>query len=501
MSLQHGRGEGATGVIDMIVDGITHSNYTFGCRVYGWDWKAALTPIDRTGRSGRPKYRLGDPKGNLSLEGQVQTAQYPFPANAKYATGTLTLTQDLGTNSTPNFLCGVSLPVKIAGWDLGTHDKRREGSSDLWDYTLSAIVNGPLTSVNWNGTQVTFTAATLNYCETDVGLSKVIDPNGLTTRATRRIDAEGVPDNDTGEVATLLAYISNAIPPVADLQLNTVSWVRSDSAGGQFVEDWRLRDTTQDVTFPRTRSTRSSQRPFTDSDAYVIAASGNIPTQANSLWSAFQGVQYASSLDLTGLNDQWRVVVYHYMNPGFTYKVSATGVPKTITAQIIGGAPYINIAQNFAAGTGRRRVVVSPINYAAQGREIFDFSLIRNIVGTTLPRQNPQTIPESGGTTLPYFNQVNNATFLGLPATCVIYTGTSTIARFTNSDSSSWMQAFHFHADSFGIITGEPVISRRRPITVNSTVSSTGLVLASSLGAPFDGMAVPTAASFAGFTA
>ncbi len=501
MSLQHGRGEGVSGILDMIVDGITHSAYSFGVRVYGWDWEVALPKINRTGRQGRPKWRLGDFSGEVSLEGQVQTGQWPFPANAKYATGSLTLTQDLGTNTTGTFLCGISFPVRLPGWSMATHDKRsKDGSPDLWDYKLTAIIDGPIASMNWNGTQVTFTAATLNFCETDVGLSKIIDPNSLTSHATQRIDAEGVADNDTSEVATLLAYIAGATPPFALAQVNTAHWVRTDSAGGHFILDWRLKDTTEDILFPVTSSYGSTQRPYTDTfGALINTGTNNMAQSRNILWNSCQNQPYIVGVRVDPIVPGISRAVFSYVNPGVLVRYKSTDdLRVTSRTDTSNGHIQVYVIENRAVGSGYRLVTISASDNIDVGREIIDFTITRHGTGLVIPRQYPNTI---NGVSMPYFWNTNDATFLGNASGSTVYTNTSgTINAANGTNNTALLATWYFHSDSNGIVLGGKNITLNKPIPCNGTSNGVGWVDVLGLGSPFTLLYKPGQASFSAFT-
>ena len=243
--IEFGRGEGLAGLLDMIVDGIVAPPYTlptFAVRVYGWDGAFNWAVIDRSGRLGFPKARLGDLHGQASFEGEIQNAAFPIPSDPKYATGTFTFTNNQSQNA-------MSVPVRISGLSISKMDPRKKNSTDIWQISGKAVIDGPL-SIMWNGSQAVIESATLNFAETAVGMSKVYDPNGLLVSATQRIDVEGVANNDTSEAAMLVLQIATATAPWISLKPVQAEFHRTDKAGGYYSVAWGLRDSKDEHELP-----------------------------------------------------------------------------------------------------------------------------------------------------------------------------------------------------------------------------------------------------------
>ncbi len=473
---------------------------TYTCRVYGWDWKIALTPIDRTGRDGVPKYRLGDFSGRGTAEGLVQTGGYPYPLLPKYATGTLTLQQTTDPD-TGTLTCGVSFPIRIHGIALGRQDEREKNAEDLWTDGLSWIMDGAAT-ITWNGTQVTFSAATQNFSEVAVGIGKTYDPFGLRDRATQRIDAEGIANNDTGEFAMLISYIASAVSPGQSLKVVTTTYHKTDSAGGYFVISWSRRSTSDDTLFPHVMSSRASETPFLDHTSAIVAHTSNAATLANILWNGttsgggFQSVAFAKGLVVSPLVDGKFLAVYEYRNPGATVSGTSRNGGRLVEAIMNGSAAQLYVTSNLSYGTDRRLITVS--RRRVFGSVVRRFVLFRQLTGTTIPDQNPTTI---NGVTLPFIGQVNSASFLGLPAQTVAYQGPKYKVNIGLSSSGNFPIAigYEFHSDSLGIVDNVPqsVFIRDLVGNISDTDTTPHWQYASVLG--FPDIAAPSTGSFAAF--
>jgi hypothetical protein len=499
MSLQQGRGAGVSGVIDMAVTGIPGGSLTYACRVYGWDWKIALQPIDRTGRTGVPNFRLGDFKGRGTAEGLVQTSGFPYPDVPKYGRGTLTLQQmadDAGSVS-----CGVSFPIRIHAMELGRDDERKPKAEDLWSNALSWVMDGAAV-ITWNGTQVTFSAPTLNFSETLVGIQKTYDPYGLHDRASQRIDAEGVTNNDTSEFAMLISYIASAVSPGQSLKVVTTTYQKTDSAGGHFIVSWARRSTSDDTLFPHVMSSRASETPFLDHTSAILTHTSNAATLANILWNGtssgngFQSVAFAKGLVVTPLVDGKFLAVYEYRNPGATVSGTSRSGGRLVEAIVNGTSAQLYVVSNLSYGTGRRRIILS--RRRVFGSVVRRFVLFRQLTGTTIPDQSPTTI---NGVTLPLIGATNNATFLGLAAGTVLYQGPKYKVNIGLASSGNFPIAigYEFHSDSLGIVDNVPqnVFIRDTVGLINDTNTAPHYQDSTVLG--YSGITIPTQGSFGAF--
>lgn len=273
--------------------------------------------------------------------------------------------------------------------------------------------------------------------------------------------------------------------------LNSFEWVRQFS----------LLDSVDRATFSATNSYRAANKPNTDSDAHVIDASGTLPVQATALFAGFQTSPYFDGLRLINLTDGKRRVTYYYLNPGVLVSFNARPGPQDVSYRINTSNSDIEVylMQNSAYGTGRRLVVATNVEVLDPGRVLLDFTILRSFPGTAVPLQNPATI---NSVTLPFLWTVNSATFLGLSSGTTLYTsaGGRYNAGLSGASNFPIVIAYKFHADSNGIVLGEPRNALGRPILVNSTISTTGWVSAAGLGAPYSTFYKPTQNSFSAFT-
>ncbi len=520
MSLQQGRGAGCSGLIDMIVDGIGTTNaVTYACRVYGWDWEAALPVIDRTGRSGIPTHRLGDFKGHGSAEGEVQIASPPFPDLPKYARGTLTLQQNAADGGT--LTNGVSFPIRISGLTFNREDLRDKTPSDLWQTHLNWVMDGAAT-ITWGGHQVVISAATQNLLEVASGITKTYDPSDLRKHARQRLDAEGIANNDTGEFLMLATYIATATAPGTGLKVVDASFHKTDSAGGYFDITWDLRNTTDNTIFPHVHSSRASETPFIDTTAGVYNYTGNAATLSNLLWNGstgsgtgFQSIAFAKDLNVTPIVDGKYLVVYEYRNPGATLTGTTRSGASLLEASMSGSsnsngtAAQLYVTSNLSYGTSRRLITLSRCK--VHSRNIRRFVLFRQLTGTTIPDAYPTTI---NGVPLPPIGTVNNAPFLaygggfwvntsgGLTTGTVIYQGAKYKVNLglTQNGNMPIAIGYEFYQDSAGIIENVPQSVFVRDIVgaINDTNTAPHWQYASVLGYP--DIALAATGSFTAFT-
>ncbi len=422
MSLQQGRGAGLSsgtltpGFLDMAVDGVfPGGSITYCCKVRGWEWDAAFKVIDRTGRDGVPKHRLGDFTGSGSAEGQVQLQGPPFPNLPKEARGTITLQQQADGTLTN----GVSFPVRLSHFHFERENLDGKNTSDIWNYNVRWVVDGAYT-LTWGGTQVIITPATENYSQLGIAITKTYDPFALRNRAHQRIDAEGIANNDTGEFAMLATYIAAATAPGTGLKVVTTTYHKTDSAGGYFDIEWALRSTSDEVLIPHVHSSRASETPFIDTTAGIYNHTGNDATLANLLWNGsggtntgFQSVAFAKGLNITPLVDGKYLAVFEFRNPGATLTGTTRSGSSLLEASMAGSsssngtAAQLYVTSNLSYGTSRRLITLSRTK--VHSRNIRRFVLFRQLTGTTIPDAAPTTI---NGVTLPPIGTVNNAPFL-----------------------------------------------------------------------------------------
>ncbi len=261
-----GRNNGIAGILDIAVGGsltggsLTTMRYAVNV-TRGWSWKAAMAAINRTGRSNRPRIRLGDFTGAGAVEGKVQADEKPFHPNTQYATGTLTIGMiQVGDGSVT---CGVAIPCRVPSLTF-TREITANGKgsgNDIWNMDAEWQYDASLGAIalTWAGQTITLSAPSPNDQETDQGLSKVYDANNLQTAATQRIDCEGISDTDAAEVTKLAAYVGAAIAPMTGLQVTTARWLRTDTAGGVIEVTWALNNTKQAVEFPQTTTVTDPQ--------------------------------------------------------------------------------------------------------------------------------------------------------------------------------------------------------------------------------------------------
>ncbi len=478
--------------------------YQYNCDVYGWDLNQSMAIIDRSGPQGRPKSRLGDPVNRLHVKGQVQTSAFPYPLLPKYAVGTVTVTQQMNVTSTGNTTtCAIALSGRFHDMEWSASNSKSgpnaPSQSDMWNMEAGFIADGTAT-ISWNNNQVTISAATQNFAQTDVGTSWTYDPNYLQTKALTRVDAEGITDANSANVAAMVTYIASlAGPPEPNLKVVTSTFHRTDSAGGNFIIGWGLNDTDDFVTNPPTSSVRASQHPYTDATAVVVdAGTTSCAEQANVLWGLFQSVPYAYDVTVRPLTDIKRLATYRFINPGIQWRGTGKPGPQQVPYTVQSGNIYVYLSSNYAYGTGNRLVQASYTNDIAFGREILDYSLTRSITGTVLPRQYPQGI---GGQSLPYYYTTNNAAFEGNASGTTLYTAVTFQFRSGLSGVVTFFADYRFHHDSDGIVLGVNQINFNQPTIINSTISATGWVLAAALGPPFSNLYFPASMSFAAFEA
>lgn len=467
MGIERGKPGGVTGMIDMLVNNNTSSQIQFAAQIGEWDYAASYPLINRSGRGGRPRFRLGDLSGHFEYSGSLQLASAPMPFNQKYNRGTLTLTQQISQSGTP--LDYIKLPITINKSEFSFNEKTK----DTWNVTGAGVVNGTTATMTWMGNPITLSTATANFLQTDVGLSKTVDPLNNITSATQRFDYEGVPDNDTGEFLATLTVLASLIAPIDGLKIHSGRFTRTDSVGGEIAVDWRQRDTDDDINFPATFSSRSADQPNIDHDAQRLNSTASTAAFANQLFLAFQGTPYAKSLSVRPLSDGGTIsqyaVVFNYYNPGALVTGDTFGGGREVSAMVSGSNAQMWAQTNYAYGTLRQIQFSKRVVYGSCIRE---FILFRQLTGTTIPEQSPSTI---NGVTLPLIGQTNGSSFLGISAGHCLYQGVHFKVNLgtTTAGNAPIAVGYKFYSDTLGIIDGVPDILFTRPYTTFSSDTAT----------------------------
>lgn len=254
MAISTGRNTGVTGIIDAMINNDSTAVISYAVVISGFDWETGFKVVDRSGRGVRPKLRLSDQQAGGSWIGKPQPGSPPMPVGARWATGTLTLTQNVAASmSAANGSANAfSFPISIPKIKMKLGNNKTD---DLWDASGQWLLNGTTSTMLWNGSQVTFTAPTANDQETDQGLSKLYDPNNLVDITTQRIDCQGIADTDAAEFVKLASYTAGAIVPggtYSQLKFHSVRWVNRDLEGGQLLVSWRHRDSKDEYVMPPT---------------------------------------------------------------------------------------------------------------------------------------------------------------------------------------------------------------------------------------------------------
>lgn len=316
-------------------------------------------------------------------------------------------------------------------------------SEKIWEFGVAT----PKNKVEWSGTE------------------GHTDPYGLDYRAMVTLISSASQPSTPAAPLSGLQFVSVTNPPQ---QL-------TDPASGAAMFRWQFNykpSTTKDVEELRqTRSYRSGKRPFTDSIGSVIAASGTVASQLNSIFSANATTAFFDGVRLQALNPGYRLATYEYVNPGqlviydsrqspaITWRNNGTNVQMHI---MTGGG-------NLTQGSGKQLVQFTPVVDSSVVRR--KFSLVRSIPGTTIPDQNPATV---NSITMPYFGSTNGATFLGQVAGSVIYRGCAGRVNIALGSTFQILVRWDFEYQSNGWANG---INQRyfsgpiRLTTANTTAS------------------------------
>lgn len=505
---QRGQGIGVTGLISMYFSGVpenaqggTNNPFIFTAELLAYKNTMRNRPIDRTGRgTAGPKNRLNDFSGGGTGEGYVQLPAPIVPSLTKYATANITFAAQK-SQTTGAMLNGFSIPSRISSLEFSIAEKTEDG----WKVEFEWIFTGnPV--VTWKGNQYQVAIPSANDQETYEGMTKAYDTNGLISSATQRIDCEGIDDNNSAEVAKLIALAAAAFSPTTGLiplKLYKTSMVRrTDSAGIQVVLEWHPRNSADDVTMPVASEWRSALSAWRSTQPVIVAASGTMYDQATNLWAAFSPTPFAEGVGLKQLNDNNRLAIYKYVDPGVELSGSTKG-GRYASTRMNGTQPQVYIIYNLSNGSGKRAVQFG--RQWVVDQPLRRFIIRRNLTGYTIPEQGPSTI---NGVTLPLIGQCNSAPFLtnvttsGMSAGQVLYDGPKYTVRGGLSVQIPFFMGYSFTSDALGIVQGFPDGMFRRTQFLVSNATNVGWTNTSLLGPPFNSdITAPSQASFNAFSA
>ena len=100
MAISPGRNTGVTGIIDAMINNDSTAVISYAVLISGFDWETGFKVVDRSGRGVRPKLRLSNNEAGGTWKGKPQSGSRPMPVGARWATGTLTLTQNIASTMT-----------------------------------------------------------------------------------------------------------------------------------------------------------------------------------------------------------------------------------------------------------------------------------------------------------------------------------------------------------------------------------------------------------------
>lgn len=488
MSLDSGSNAGITGIVDIV------GAPQFNVRVYMFKDSTGATSVPNSGQSGgnQESSRGGLEVGDLVLDGLVRRDGYPAPSLMKNAIGTITIMYDFrGPLKKVNSIRVEKVVVK--------YDQK---DANNWHITLICTRLGAAAWSGWTGTQITPTPPTPGTEYLYEGRQKVVDAQGLVGSSQQTIDFWGMtPNTDAGEVSEIAAIVAAySTPPQTNQKLYSATLtMRTDGEGGRVVITWRLRNSSDDVTMPVAREWRSGLSAWTSSQPAIVTASNTMSNQADTLWAAFQSTAFARGLRLLQLNDQKRLAIYEYIDPGVELSGSTKG-GRYAMSRMSGTNPQLYVTSNITNGAGQRFItfgrqwVVTPMRR---------FIIRRNLTGATIPEQAPSTI---NAVTMPLIGQCNNAPFLtnvtssGMAAGQVFYEGPKYTVRTGSGSTFPFFMGYAFTSDALGIVNGFPdgLFRQRQPCYTNAT--NFGWTNVSLLGEPFaTDIVAPSQASFAAF--
>ncbi len=269
--------------------------------------------------------------------------------------------------------------------------------------------------------------------------------------------------------------------------------ITGDAGHTQTTIQGALRDSADEVLFPRARQFRSAFSPWISSIPEIVATSGDLPTQATSLWASFQSVVGANGLTLLPITDNKRVAIYEYINPGIGIEGS-TGGGRYLQTKLNGTNPQVYVVSNISRGSSQRKIQLA--RQWVTDKPIRRFLLVRLLQGTTLPEQYPSQI---NGVDMPTIGDVNSSTFLGLAAYTANYEGPAYQSNLALSGTLSFFMSYHIRSDPAGIAQGLPDAWFNRPLLLPTSATNVGWTNVSTLG--LADVSTPAASSFAAFLA
>lgn len=258
-----------------------------------------------------------------------------------------------------------------------------------------------------------------------------------------------------------------------------------------------LRSHADDLLFPATKSFRSAQSPYMDYAAQLVAASGDIATQANTLWAAFQSVNYALGLWLYPRTDGLRKVVYIYRNPGIMFRGASGGGERLVMSKLNGTNPQVYVVSNLSLGSGWRQVRLSRVT--VHDSTFREFSITRLITGTTIPEAYPSTI---NSVELPHKGDIllnGSNSFLGLADSTCQYKGPAYRTNLSLSGTLPFFMRYTLKQDDQGFAQGLPERYFHEPQYFNTSATNLGWTNVSTLNIP--DVSVPGGHHFQAFVA
>jgi hypothetical protein len=182
--------------------------------------------VNRTGRGDTiaGSYRTGNLNGSGTYSGKMISNLMPIPTNIASFVGTMAYQLDDGQT--------ITVSTIIENFSA-TRDQTGQNSPDV-KFTFKHIGGYTLPS----GATIA-TAPALSIKQTDEGLTKTSDTAyGLEKHATRRYDLPTVTDSDLGEFSAMSGLLSAGLAIPAGLKVNTISFVKTDRAGGAATVDF-----------------------------------------------------------------------------------------------------------------------------------------------------------------------------------------------------------------------------------------------------------------------
>lgn len=247
--MDKGRNAGAEGIVDFV------GSPQFGCKVMFWAENTGVSGTDNTGQGSND---LGDSlslieNGTILLRAKVRRDLFPFPANLKNASGTVTFYLDKPASTSGQASLQMTATYRFDKVDF----KYDEKTETLWDLTLGGDRISALTPSGFanNGSQPTTTARAPGNQYLYSGRSKVYDPSTvgpIIDGSVQRVNLWGVSaDTDAAEVTAigtiLAAYVT---PPQPREVVNTITCNRLSSSVLTFTINWKQLNAQRDIEVP-----------------------------------------------------------------------------------------------------------------------------------------------------------------------------------------------------------------------------------------------------------